>query len=57
MGPPDLRQMHGVVSFGDDLTVSRGAHALKFGVLFNHIRDEITLPVQHLGLGDVRHAS
>ncbi len=49
VGPPDLRQNHMVYSFGDDLTISRGAHALKFGALFNHIRDEITLPFNTSG--------
>jgi hypothetical protein len=49
VGPPDLRQIHSVISFGDDLTVSRGSHALKFGGLFNHIRDEITLPFNTSG--------
>ena len=49
VGPPDLRQIHSVYSLGDDLTVSRGAHALKVGALINHIRDEITLPFNTAG--------
>jgi hypothetical protein len=43
-GPPDLRQIQTTFSFGDDVTVSTGAHAMKFGVLMNRYRDQITLP-------------
>jgi Carboxypeptidase regulatory-like domain len=49
VGPPDLRQIQGTYSFGNDLTVTRGEHALKFGGLINRIQDQLTLPFNTSG--------
>ena len=48
-GPPDLRHNRRIFSFGDDLTVMKGVHTLKFGTLINLHRERITQPFNTAG--------